>query len=391
MTGLVGWWPLNEDSGTTAYDLSGNGNHGESHLFRIRSTQAQLFDFQSRTSSPNTLVCNLDDSNGTSHTIEKEIQNLSDLEANKWTHGAVSYEKGGKMKVYIDGKEVDSKNVNNYPVRNFSNDAYTKNNGYNQAFRGYVQDIRVYRRALSNAEIQTIHEWGDGNYTSHEYHNGEDPGAVSRWKFDDDSDTSTAIDSWNNSDGTIVNGTSYNSDSVNGKSINLNSSNYIDTGTSIYPARAKTLSIWFKYNSGGLAAGDAYLFDQEGTSGNLQSLYYNDDSDLRFRNNGSTTISHPVNIEPDTWNFIAYTYDGTNEKLYLNGINVEKSSSGSDTDNANNTGIGTKRLGGGLWEGKIDDARIYNRALKTWEIFHLYQWGTKGRDMRKMTINKRGI
>ena len=28
MTGLVGWWPLNEDSGNTAYDLSGNGNHG---------------------------------------------------------------------------------------------------------------------------------------------------------------------------------------------------------------------------------------------------------------------------------------------------------------------------------------------------------------------------
>ena len=28
MTGLVGWWPLNEYSGSTAYDLSGNDNHG---------------------------------------------------------------------------------------------------------------------------------------------------------------------------------------------------------------------------------------------------------------------------------------------------------------------------------------------------------------------------
>ena len=31
---LIGWWRLDEDSGTTAYDSSGNGDHGLKHEWR---------------------------------------------------------------------------------------------------------------------------------------------------------------------------------------------------------------------------------------------------------------------------------------------------------------------------------------------------------------------
>jgi hypothetical protein len=43
-----------------------------------------------------------------------------------------------------------------------------------------------------------------------------------------------------------------------------------------------------------------------------------------------------------------------------------------------------------LFEGKLDDPRLYSRPLKSHEVFQLYQWGTRGRDMRKLTVNARG-
>jgi hypothetical protein len=439
VTGLIGWWPLHENSGNTARDLSGNGNHGTLNggvtqgVTGKGGLTAYSFDGSDDgiegnidfTSDSYTMSCwvkpekvppskkeityNFHDggTDATRFTLQTDGNwylyhwqnsdrasqvelNLGSATKNKWQLLTVTYD-GSKLKAYLDADQVDTASASSYMDATEFSIGEWEYQPDNNVFTGKVADCRKYNRALSPQEIQTLYEWGNGDYTDRTYHDGNDSGAVSRWRFDDDSNTGTAIDGWNNNNGTIVNGTTYTSDAVRQKAIKLNGTdNYVDLGSPLYPTGAKTLAIWFKYNSGGLAAGDAYLFEQEGTNGNIQSLYYNDDSDLRFRNNGETTISHPVTIEPENWNFAAYTYDGTTEKLYLNGKMVKEGTNGYDTDNANNTGLGTKRLGGGLWQGKIDDARIYNRALEPYEVFQLYQWGTRGRDMRKLTVNTRG-
>ncbi|MGB9561394.1 MAG: LamG domain-containing protein, partial [bacterium] len=63
------------------------------------------------------------------------------------------------------------------------------------------------------------------------------------------------------------------------------------------------------------------------------------------------------------WNHIALTYNGTTMKLYINGAQANSQSlSGAITTNSNNLIIGEK------FTGRIDEVRIYDRALSAAEI-----------------------
>jgi fibronectin type 3 domain-containing protein len=71
----------------------------------------------------------------------------------------------------------------------------------------------------------------------------------------------------------------------------------------------------------------------------------------------------------NTWTHLATTYDGANLRLYVNGTQVgTQAASGSIT-----TSTGALRIGGNnIWsewfQGRIDEVRVYNRALSATEI-----------------------
>src|SRR5262249_13271858 len=74
------------------------------------------------------------------------------------------------------------------------------------------------------------------------------------------------------------------------------------------------------------------------------------------------------------WHFVAYTYDGTTNRLYVDGVQAA-SSSVTPTAGA----IKSVRVGGfikGGWEipynGLVDDFRVYTRALSATEVVALY-------------------
>jgi VCBS repeat-containing protein len=73
----------------------------------------------------------------------------------------------------------------------------------------------------------------------------------------------------------------------------------------------------------------------------------------------------------NTWMHIAGTYDGTTLRIYINGVqNNTKAASITIGTNATNLGIGAEPAAAPLnfFQGSIDDARIYNRALSATEI-----------------------
>ena len=86
---------------------------------------------------------------------------------------------------------------------------------------------------------------------------------------------------------------------------------------------------------------------------------------------GTSAIASGGPILPlDTWSHLASTYDGSTIRLYVNGSQVASASRGG----AIGTSTGAFRIGGNsvwpdeFWSGRIDEVRIYNRALSAAEI-----------------------
>jgi hypothetical protein len=80
----------------------------------------------------------------------------------------------------------------------------------------------------------------------------------------------------------------------------------------------------------------------------------------------STTAYSPNPIHTGSWYVVAYTYDGTTARFYVNGVLVQSSiKSDAFTPNTDDLYIGyDPDAGGEYWvNGVIDEIRIYNQAL----------------------------
>jgi hypothetical protein len=110
------------------------------------------------------------------------------------------------------------------------------------------------------------------------------------------------------------------------------------------------------------------------TGGNIvYGLYANSDTN---RPQSQVSTSNPLKLldgtgtlPADTWSHLAFTYDGTTERLYVNGTQVASMA----VSGAINTSTGALKIGGdaiwGEWfSGLIDEVRVYNRALSAAEI-----------------------
>ncbi|MHC4158358.1 MAG: LamG domain-containing protein, partial [Planctomycetota bacterium] len=207
-----------------------------------------------------------------------------------------------------------------------------------------------------------------------------DPNLISWWKFDEGSGT-IAYDSAGDNDGTI-NGATWTTGKIDG-ALDLDGSNdYVDVADSAslsFTDPGLTITAWVYLNQ-----------DQSGQraivrKNNQWQLGINP-ANNKVRNlintDGTTgwtaANDESYTINPDTWYFFAFTYNGSVLKHYANGAQLgsDKTVTGNIVDNSNNAGIGSNTGGGSNnVNGMIDDVRIYNRALAAGEIRRLYQEG----------------
>lgn len=95
--------------------------------------------------------------------------------------------------------------------------------------------------------------------------------------------------------------------------------------------------------------------------------------------NGTTrTISNAVNhLGTGVWQMVALVRSGSNQILYLNGVAKDTITAASgSTAGTSIFSIGSSRGVGLYWEGKIDEAAIFSKALSASEIRKWYAWAT---------------
>jgi len=92
---------------------------------------------------------------------------------------------------------------------------------------------------------------------------------------------------------------------------------------------------------------------------------------------GSTWVSVNQNLTPGEWYHVAGTFDGTTIRCYLNGIETD-----TNLLSAIKSGNATLFIGqdgwGNIFNGIVDELKIYNRALTVDEVQADYEAGLNG-------------
>jgi glucose/arabinose dehydrogenase/predicted phage tail protein len=197
--GLVGAWPFGEGAGATTADVSGNGNrgtidratwtphgrhgsalgfNGENSTVRVPAsasldlssamTMSAWIQPTASQSSWRSIVQKEADAyflHGSSDgplrpagggTVGGDVNYVSGptaIPVNTWTHVALSYD-GATLRLYVNGTQVATRAAGG-PIQATTNPLWIGSNTYGEDFQGLIDEVRIYNRALTQAEIQS--------------------------------------------------------------------------------------------------------------------------------------------------------------------------------------------------------------------------------------------
>ncbi|PYQ77748.1 MAG: hypothetical protein DMG01_13865 [Acidobacteria bacterium] len=201
------------------------------------------------------------------------------------------------------------------------------------------------------------------------------PGLVAAYGFNEGVGVLTLDSSGQANTGTIA-GATWTTNGRFGSGLSFNGTNAwvtIDDSPSLDLTTGMTVEAWVNPSS---ATGSRTVLLKEAPGGLAYALY-SAVSGLRpvgyvhTKKDASATGTTAVPV--NTWTHLAFTFDGTTLKLYMNGAlvrtsNINGSNSGAITTSAGALRIGGNAVFGEYFRGIIDEVRLYNRPLTAADI-----------------------
>jgi hypothetical protein len=199
------------------------------------------------------------------------------------------------------------------------------------------------------------------------------PGLVAAYGFEETSGPAVTDSSGQNNAGTIINDAARTAAGKIGRAIDFDGVNdYVSVAdaNSLDLTTGMTLEAWVQLDT--VSAWRTAIF-KEKPSSVVYDLYATNASaspqgEARF-GSAIAQLGAPPALTAGVWTHLAVTYDGAALRVYRNGTQAAtKAATG-----AIQTSTGALRIGGNLiWgeylDGRIDEVRIYNRALSAGEI-----------------------
>ncbi len=209
-------------------------------------------------------------------------------------------------------------------------------------------------------------------------------GPVHRYSLDEGSG-STANDSAGSADG-VLHGPTWDSGQLNGALRFDGVDDYVDLGDVDMGGSALTIAFWFKADDFGIH--DARLIskaigvNEQDHDWMVSTL---NGSQLRFRlkTNGttSTLVTGSGAITSGQWYHITAVYDGSQMRLYKNGVQAASQSKSGGISNGNaSVALGNQPAGAGAraFDGLLDEVCLYDKALSAAEIAGIMNTGCGG-------------
>ncbi len=294
------------------------------------------------------------------------------------TWGYYSFVRSGTtVTLYLNGQSKGSKAINANP-NTITTIGSKADNSY--PVNGFLDDIKIYPYARTAAQIREDYNASATNIGSAPSKlKANSDGLVGYWKMDEGVGATILDNSGTGNTGVFGTGSSA-PGWTNGKfgvGTSFDSNDYITVShnTTLNPTNL-TFSAWVYLSS--LSNYQMIFSKFNGSTGGYD-----------FRLNASKQpeivlvgLSSPslglvtgnTAVGTTTWTHIAATYDGSRIKLFINGIlDKEVATSGSLSTSTTSLLIG-KRIDGYHFIGKLDEVRIYNRALSASEVSDLYNY-----------------
>jgi hypothetical protein len=330
---------------------------------------ARLMDFGNGSPSNNVLVSlnannsnNLDASNdGGNNFTSGQL-----IDYNAWVQVLFTYHAGSQTSTcYYNGLAVDSGNIPAPAniVRQF-NYIGLSNWGSDGGVFGSLDDIRIYNRALSGAEItqlynfeavtesQTTYSWSTGATTPYVVANASTPSATGYTV----TQTSNGIGCVKTNTTTIT-------------SVNCTAAlNF--TGTNDYVDLGSTIDLSVSYTK------EAWVYTTDASQANnvvssRQAPFWLNGGSLSATNSFGVgaTVSDLSSFPNNVWTHVAVTYDNASSTmtLYKNGIQVAQNTSIGAIGTTEDLQIGAY-VGGSNMTGAIDEVLIWNTARTASQI-----------------------
>ncbi|MBC8231511.1 T9SS type A sorting domain-containing protein [bacterium] len=308
----------------------------------------------------------------------QRVDTFFDLDDNNWHQVAITCDRDGHAKSYIDGvyqTQADISMIGNIDNTDaFNIGSYFPDGG--PAWDGLIDEASIWNRVLSQEEIQSIMS------TTLQ---GDEEGLVGYWNFDNG--TADDLSPFGNH-GTLMNDAkiippinrALDFDGV-GDYVEVSDASSLDVSDTM------TLSAWIKLDELPSATLKYVKFiskDDVGVSRSFAFGFQNDDTlYVSYFSNNTTYTAEQANEafvagDVGVWKHVAVTITASSKtvKIYVDGILVDSTQIASDASSIQNSTadllIGARKTFGAVelfFDGKIDEVSIWNRALTQMEIW----------------------
>ena len=291
----------------------------------------------------------------------RELSGETTLVAQTWTHLALTYD-GATQRLYVNGLQVASRAQSGAMAVSTGALRIGGDSLWGDYFQGRLDEVRIYNRALTASQIQT------------DMTTPISSSLVAAYTFEEGSGTTVTDVSGMGNHGTLS-GAIWTTSGRYGKALSFDGVNdwvTIPAAASLNLTTGMTLEAWV-YPTTTLTNWRAVLV-KEG-SGHApyylyaSSSYANRPAGGGFIGGGYQELSGETTLVAQTWTHLALTYDGATQRLYVNGLQVaSRAQSGAMAVSTGALRIGGDSLWGEYFQGRLDEVRIYNRALTASQI-----------------------
>lgn len=320
---------------------------------------------------------------GSWHTTNTQTQ----VPLNQWVHIAATRKASEDAKIYYNGV---SQPLSSYPWSgsisyNGAWFSIGQQKDINRPFKGYIDEVQIFNRALSESEVQSIALAGSAGKCKPTA-TISPSGLVSWWSGDGDT-----RDSVNTNNGTIQGNVTYSigktsqgfqfggTGDLNGNGDRINIGN---------PANLQlqdlTIETWVKRSSSSLVTnspfpgfpnGIFFAYGQNGYGIGIEGA-----GKLFLTNVGNTGAISNLTVTDTNWHHVAVTKFGNQVVFYVDGVSETQTytTTFSFTTSAAIGARGDNNVLNAFY-GAIDEVSIYNRALSASEIQSIYNSGIAGK------------